>query len=123
MQSSLAFRPYWLALGWAMVALVLYLSLARIPQGPPITHLDKLEHALAYFALSAWFYQLYPQRRLPAIALITLGGVIEVLQGFTGYREMSLADAAADALGIVLGWEYSRRNPKWLARAESWLHG
>ena len=52
----LKYHRIWIAAGWIIVALILYLSLT--PQPPePLTfdNADKLEHAFAYAVLSFWF--------------------------------------------------------------------
>jgi VanZ family protein len=95
-------RGRWLVVGWAMAGLVVWLSLKEPGSGPELIN-DKLAHGLAYCALALWFGQLYRARRSVALALITLGGLLELLQGLSGYRDMSLADLAADSLGVILG--------------------
>ena len=107
-------RKLWLAIGWLLVALVVYLSLK--PGWLPLDALtdDELghrftygiSHVLAYGTLMLWFLQLYPVSRRPiiAICLIGLGGVLEALQAFTPDRDPDFLDLLADGAGVGLGW-------------------
>jgi len=99
-------RKLWLSIGWLLVALVTYLSL--IPDPPTInaTGSDKVAHALAYGTLMLWFLQLYPIYRRPIIAvgLITMGILLEFLQGFTAARSFEYMDMVANTGGVTLGW-------------------
>ena len=72
------------ALGWTLVAAIVVLSLAPLPQtGPDIPHSDKWGHLIAYVLLMGWFTGLYPRaattwRFFAGFAL--LGATLEVLQ-------------------------------------------
>lgn len=104
---ALAFGRTWLALGWALVLLVVYLSLTPAPVQVPVEHGDKFGHVFAYAVLMSWFANLYAQRapRLQfALGFIALGIGLEFVQGWTGYRTFEVADMAADAAGVVAGW-------------------
>ena len=102
---ALNYRGLWITVGWAMVALVLYLSLTPNPPSPmSFDNADKVEHAMAYAGLSFWFCLLYPGRRLiVAVALVCLGVTLEYVQGWTGYRTFDVLDMAADAAGVLTG--------------------
>jgi len=114
-------RRLWTALGWALVALVVLLSLMPNPPQASIRFEDKIGHVLAYFSLMFWFGQLYA-RRLPwALGFLALGAMLEVLQGLGGYREMSLHDLVANAVGIGLGWLATAAQPRLLGRLETRL--
>ena len=97
----------WLALWWlavAMVAAVCLMPAPDLPETPP--GFDKLEHALAFFALAASAVQLYRVRALWAVAagLLALGIAIELAQhAFTATRSMDPRDVLADGVGIALG--------------------
>ena len=56
-------RPLWLVLGWAMVAVIIWLSLTPSPPKVDFEHSDKVGHFLAYGSLMFWFAQLYIARR------------------------------------------------------------
>jgi VanZ family protein len=116
-------RTAWRIVGWLGVALLLWLSLTPSPpQVADVPHLDKLQHALAYALLMLWFAQLNAEpgaRTMTAAALLTLGIAIEFLQGWGGAREFSVADMAADLVGIGLGWTAAPpRGPDLLALAQ-----
>ncbi len=95
-------------MGWAMVVVVLFLSLTPNPPAPlTFDNADKVEHAIAYAGLSFWFCLLYPvgrSRLIVAIALTGLGVGLEYVQGWTGYRTFDVLDMAADAVGVLAGW-------------------
>lgn len=100
-------RRLWLAIGWLIVAVIVYFSLA--PQVPDIgiEDGDKLEHLLAYASLMAWWSQLYissPSRRKLGLACLALGAAMELAQGLTPARSPDLLDLLANATGILLGW-------------------
>jgi VanZ family protein len=101
-------RRVWLIVGWSGVAGIIVLSL--IPNPPeliPVEQGDKAEHLLAYGMLMFWFAQVYvrqPGRMIAAALLVALGIALEYVQGWTGWREFSYADMAADAVGVGLGW-------------------
>lgn len=101
---ALRFRPLWLAVGWALVATIVWFSLTPSPPEPFKFHFaDKAEHFAAYFALMSWFAQVYFRRavrRRYAVAFLALGVAIEFLQGLEPTRDFELADMLADALGI-----------------------
>lgn len=113
---TLRLRPLWLAIGWGLVMLVIYLSLTPQPPRLDADYGDKVGHLLAYGVLMGWFSQLYSNRRRPlALALFALGVVLELIQGMIGYREASLADAAANGLGVIAGWAVTARLPNLFA--------
>lgn len=106
---SLRYRTLWLSVGWGLVILIIYLSLAPRPPHPGVElpFGDKIGHALAYFTLMSWFAQLYPMPRhriLIAISCILLGGCLEVLQGIGGIRVADWWDFLANSTGVLLGW-------------------
>ncbi len=118
----LQYRQLWWTGGWGLVALVAYLSLMPNPPVPFQFHMvDKVEHGLAYAALSWWFCQLYvspKSRLLLCVALVGYGALIEILQGMTGYRYFEYADMLADSIGVLLGWWLARTA---LGRAFVWI--
>jgi VanZ family protein len=67
---------------------------------------DKLGHAFAYASTMFWFAQLYLRsavRLRYALGFIALGVALEFIQGHVG-RDFEVADMAADAIGVALGW-------------------
>jgi VanZ family protein len=104
---ALRVRRFWLLLGWMLVFFVIYLSLTPEPVQVPMEEGDKLGHVLAYAALMSWFANLYEgsARRMQfAIGFIALGITLEFIQGSTGYRSFEVADMAAGAAGVAVGW-------------------
>jgi len=66
---------------------------------------DKALHFIAYFGLAAMAAAALKNRRpavLASLALIVLGGVLEMVQGFTG-RDMSFYDELANTAGVIAG--------------------
>ena len=100
------------AMGWTLVAAIVVLSLAPLPQaGPDIPHSDKWGHLIAYGLLMGWFTSLYPR---PAIAwrffagFALLGGTLEVLQSALPYRDGDPLDGWADVIGLAVGMALAR---------------
>lgn len=86
--------------------LTLGLGVALSHSGLPIAELanDKIQHATAFFIFAAlfhlaWSRSFWWQVFLP---LLAYGGLVEILQGMTTWRSMSLGDVIADAVGILL---------------------
>jgi VanZ family protein len=106
---DLKFRFLWLATGYALVILVVFLSLTSNPvdMGMGFPYEDKLYHALAYFALMAWFAQIYHdkfQRNMIALVFVLMGVLLEYLQGFDPNRVAESGDMVANTIGVALGF-------------------
>lgn len=90
--------------GWL---LCIGLSLMRPPDiDIEVPNGDKIEHVLAYAALSAWAVLIFAGRKSrlsAAAALMALGVALEYAQGLTGYRIMDAKDALANTLGVLIG--------------------
>ena len=86
---------------WCLLMAILVLSLLPI-EHPDVSPNDKVNHLLGYGALMVFGYLAYERLKLVAGALVVFGGLVEVLQGMTGYRYMSLADLVANSAGIAL---------------------
>lgn len=102
-------RPgLWLGLWLVAVGMVIALSLLPPPPMPELpSGSDKVEHFLAYFALSAGAVQLFrtPRAWLAcALGLVALGVGLEIAQGaLTATRMQDPFDALANALGVLVG--------------------
>ena len=113
-ERSSEFQCFWLwvIFGWALVALVIYLSLT--PSPPEVLDFafsDKLEHLFAYSVLMGWLGQLYVstrQQNLLAVGFCLMGVALEFAQGWGGHRFFDVADMAANTLGVLLGWWLTR---------------
>ena len=95
-----------LYLFWPAAALVTWGELT--PHPPSFTQLfwDKSLHFTAYFGLAAMATLALRSRKRVAGALIllaVLGGILEILQGFTG-RDPDVYDEVANCIGIVAGF-------------------
>lgn len=88
------------------VAVLIYASLQPSDMQPPwFWQADKFQHATAYCLLGFMIFSATRTTRVYLIAClmgILLGGALEVAQSFQPTRMASLADAIANALGILL---------------------
>ena len=118
-------RQLWLVLGWLLILLVIVLSLAPVSIEVPVEEGDKLGHVAAYAVLMFWFgnhYETLTRRSVLAIGFVALGIALEFVQGWTGYRTFEVADMAADALGVAVGWALAPpRLPNFLQRIEKFI--
>jgi hypothetical protein len=100
---------------------LLTVSFAPAAALPPTGVSDKLEHALAYAALTLWFEPLTGRRGAAGLALAALGAAIEVLQPIVSDRLFERADIAANALGAGVGLALARtalgRWTNWFVRS------
>lgn len=104
---ALRWHLRWLTAGWVLVVAVVLVSLTpALPIKFSMAHVDKLEHAIAWAVMMAWFGGLSSRaaHRWIALGLLALGGAIELAQGLSGYRSADLRDLLADAVGVAVGW-------------------
>ena len=108
-----------LAIGWAAVAVVIYLSVTPQPPQVDVESGDKIGHFLAYGSLAYWFGQFYFHRTRAAYALgfVAMGIALEFVQGALGYRSMEVADMIANSLGAASGWAGATLLPLWRQKA------
>lgn len=107
----------WRAAGWLGVALTLVVSLMPPALDDSRAHADKLAHLAGYAVLMFWWAHIITQRRWRlAIAVILLGGTIELLQGLTPDRQPDPLDALANSAGALLGWLAARILPNFPRR-------
>lgn len=114
---DLKLRFLWLAIGYALILLVVYLSLSSAPVDLEMDfpYQDKVFHALAYFTLMFWFSQIYHdkfQRNMIALVLIFMGVMLEYLQSFDSNRVAEFADLIANVTGVALGFYLSLTKAK-----------
>lgn len=110
------FRLGWRVAGIIMVGIVWWGCLTPTPPDipQPFDYFDKVEHCVAYLLLAAWFAAIYARRRqrlVILISLIVMGGLIEILQHYTG-RDAEWFDWFADIIGALLGLSWPAR---WLS--------
>jgi VanZ family protein len=102
---DLRFGYWWLGGGIALLAYVLYATLA-----PPVRVSgflnDKLAHFLAFAALMGWFSGVFRNVWFPLVAILlaAFGVGIELLQAQLTYRSAEVADALFDFAGIAVAW-------------------
>jgi VanZ family protein len=93
------------------LAAIAVMVLSLLPLGPQAPSLgwDKANHMTAFALLAVLGCRAYPTRTVAVVTgLLAYGGLIEVLQSFTGYRTAEWADLLADALGLPVGWVIAR---------------
>ena len=105
MMRALFSQPCARALFWVMCGTVLVGALAPQADSPQLFALaDKVVHTLAFAALALVGLRAYPRHTLiVCILLAALGGLIEVVQGYTSSRSQEWEDFLADMLGVGLG--------------------
>ena len=90
------------------LAVIVILYKALTPSGEPFFHFrhaDKVLHATAFFVLSFLLNRSsssIEKRIRNTLSLFMFGVLIEILQSFTGYREVSALDVLADLVGIFI---------------------
>jgi VanZ family protein len=98
----------WFALWVLMIVAVIVLSLMPGPPIPLMLTIGKVDHLIAYLALTVFAVQLYATRRaqlVAALAMVALGIAMELAQGYlTTYRDMSAYDALVDTVGVAIGF-------------------
>jgi VanZ family protein len=90
---------------WPAALLVTWGELTPSPPRLEVHVWDKLLHFTAYFglaALAAWSLRSRRALLCAVLGLIAFGGLLEIIQGFTG-RDAEWLDEAANIMGAVLG--------------------
>ena len=99
---------WWRLLGFALVLLVVFLTLRPDPGGQLLNMPmgDKWGHLLAYGVLTSWFGLLIQRRWhwIPALLFVVLGISLEFIQGLTAYRTFEVFDMLANSTGVLLGY-------------------
>jgi len=103
----------------AYAAVIFYLSVVPVPEGPEVPFLDKTVH-LGEYLVFAWLLiqairvSALREREYLLLAWIyatSYGMLLEVIQGLVPWRTADLADAAANAVGAALGAWIGTRFP------------
>jgi len=102
---ALLSQPFIRAVFWTMCLTVLAGALAPQADSPQLFALaDKAVHTLAFAALALVGIKAYPKHVvIVCLLLIALGGLIEIVQGYTSTRSQEWEDFLADTLGIGAG--------------------
>lgn len=101
---ELGHAGFWLGIGIAYVAVIVWLSL--MPHPPqPFQLWDKAAHFLVYATLAGWFGAVIRRSAhvLVVVLVTALGVVLEFVQGWSGLRQFELADMTANGLGALAG--------------------
>lgn len=114
----LRYKKFWLFIAWTYVFIVCYLSLMSNPPDLNIEfkYIDKLEHFIAYLILMTWFAQIYKSNKSRiyyGMFFITMGIVIEILQGLGQVRYFEFGDMFANTLGVVFAWQITKGKLKY----------
>jgi hypothetical protein len=113
---STTLRRSWRAIGWGLVAVIIWLSLTPHPITIPLENGDKVGHVAAY---ATQLDMRHRSRLAYAIGFVALGVTLELAQGLTDYRFLEFADMAANAIGVMIGWTLSPpRGPDMLGFVE-----
>lgn len=66
---------------------------------------DKAQHASAFAFLLLVGVLSHPAKLMPVFwGLLVYGGLIEIIQSFSGWREGDVLDWAADCTGVLIGY-------------------
>ena len=124
--SALRYSRVWYLVGGVLTLIVIVTSLMPARDLPHVGLSDKAEHLISYAGLALWFGGLIEPRRFVklALALLVLGGAMEIAQGLMGMgREADWLDFRADALGAVLGLSLCLAGFRhWANWLEQWLN-
>lgn len=122
---TLYYARFWYLVGGALILAVIISSLVPAADLPRLGVSDKLEHLSAYAGLALWFGGLVTPRRYVylGVALLALGGGIEIAQGLMGLgREADWRDFYADSLGTMFGLSLCMAGLRhWASWLEQWL--
>lgn len=99
----------WLSIGLLGCGLLFVMCLVPNPPSANVAYADKIEHFIAYLLLGTWFGGILAPRWLPVLlGLAALGGAIELVQAWSGYRDGEWGDLLADCLGAGTGIALAR---------------
>lgn len=87
---------------WLLFLIIIVLSLAPLGH-PEFSPNDKVNHLLAWGVLGVLGYVGWGTRRRLLLLLWCASFALEGLQGMTGYRMFSVADALANGAGLLMG--------------------
>ena len=92
-------------IAWVLAIGVVVVCVIPAPHIVDVSHFDKVEHLLAFAALSLVFLRAYSDKPLWVITgCISFGLAIELIQYFIPWRSAEAADLLADILGVFAGW-------------------
>jgi VanZ family protein len=105
MKSPLLSQPVAKVIFWLLFLAVILGAVMPQSTSPQLFALaDKVVHTVAFLVLTLVGLRAYPRQVLVmVVVLIALGGLIEILQGYTSTRSQEWEDFLADILGVGLG--------------------
>ena len=106
-KSTLRYQNVWLFIGIAMIVFVIYETLTSSPIQPGFKISDKMLHIVGYFGMMGWFVQIFKSRNqqlVLAVGFVSMGIMLEFIQGWGGIRHYEVADMVANASGVILAW-------------------
>ncbi len=105
MKSHLLSQPVAKVIFWLLFLAVILGAVMPQSNSPQLFALaDKVVHTVAFLVLTLVGLRAYPSKVLVmVVVLIALGGLIEILQGYTSTRSQEWEDFLADILGVGLG--------------------
>lgn len=97
-------RPLWRTALLLSIIAIVFLATTSQAYPIPASASDKVNHLMAFIELTLLSRLSWPDARPWHYAplLLTFGFAIEVIQATLPYRDFSLADVAADGLGIAI---------------------
>ena len=123
--NSVQHARFWHCVGGGLILIVVVASLVPAGSLPQLGMTDKLEHMIAYGGLALCYGGLMMPRRYVylGLALLALGGGIEIVQGAMGWgRNADWRDFDADVLGTALGLSLCMAGLRhWPSWADRWL--
>ena len=92
-------------MAWVCLIAIIILSLIRVPSDlPMVISNDKIGHFIAYFVLMSLFMFCYSKHKLLLVIFCSMGILLEILQGQTGYRTYDYNDMFANSVGMSVAW-------------------
>ncbi len=96
-------KRFWQCAAWLSVITIFVLCTIPSPQLVSVSYADKIQHFVAFAAVSFLFRLAYPQNPGKAyFAAFILGGAVELVQAMIPWRSAEWLDLLADSMGIVL---------------------
>ncbi|CAG9164280.1 VanZ family protein [Cupriavidus pampae] len=103
---------------WGCTVAILVLALLPPSTHMPTTGWDKSNHMLAFGTLAVLGSRAWPGRMwVILLGLIGYGVLIEILQGFTPYRDADAIDVVADTIGALIGFGLNALMARMAARS------
>lgn len=96
-------QPWWRLLFFVTAAFAMYLATMKGPYPVPSAPNDKVNHFIAFLAMTGMLRLGFPgwRPRLCGLLMLAYGGLIEVVQSFLPWADSSIFDVIADGVGIL----------------------